>query len=211
MLLWKEWRETRFNFGIALFFLTGMVVSLPAERHLSDEFLLNAFVVLFCAGVALVLGCGAVAPEIESHTIPLLAARPKGRSTILATKYLVRGVEVLLIYSVPMLYKIIDGWDTRIPWMWWPPYPVVKYLLFSVAVVMFAYSGAFLFSALFRKQLMCALGSLVLVVSYFTLRGLSLRHKIYRVEMMETDIWLLALLCVAAFVASVLVFRAKDL
>lgn len=210
MIYWKEWRENRFGFLTALFFVSGLYYSLPPRHTLLDEYWLGVFLVFFGIAMAVVMGASAVASEVGADTTAFLLSKPAPRLKFLLAKYLVRAAEMVLIFITPIFFLALKSWDNRTPWMWTPPYLVQQYLLHCVALIVFIYSGAFFFSVLIRKQALCALAGIGLVALYFALRGMSVLHKVYELERVETEIYLLVLLSVVAFAGSILAFKLKE-
>ena len=210
MVFWKEWRENRFGFLAALFFIMGLYYAVPTERTLTDEYWLGIFLVFFGMAAAIALGSSAVAAEVGTETIQFLVSKPVGRTRLLMAKYLIRGAEATLIYTAPIAYLCIVGWQTRIPWAWSPPYLALQYILVSLAVILFAYSATFLFSVALRKQALCALAGIGLTALYFALRGMSVLGKVYRLEEVGMEISILVLLSATALAGSLLMFRQRE-
>ena len=209
MIWWKEWRETRFGFLITLFFVTGLYYSLPAQRMLIESYWLGIFIAFLGMATAISLGSGAVASEIETHTMNFLISKPAARTRVLTAKYIVRGVETLLVFVAPVLC-LIDWGDTE-SWKWARPYLFQKYILLGIMVIVFIYSGAFFFSIVFRKQALCALAGIALLAGYLAWRGMTVLQTIYRLERVDRDLFLLVLLSLGAFVGSLFLFKVKDL
>ena len=68
-------------------------------------------------------------------TIHFLISKPASRTRVLIAKYLVRGVETLLVFVAPVLC-LIDWWDTE-SWKWSPPYLFQKYILLGIMGIVF--------------------------------------------------------------------------
>jgi ABC-type transport system involved in multi-copper enzyme maturation permease subunit len=208
MVWWKEWRETRFGFLTTLFFVTGLYYSFPAQRLLIESYWLGVFIAFFGMATAITLGSGAVAAEIGTDTIHFLISKPATRTRFLTAKYLIRAGETILVFIVPVLCLI--NWDDLQMWQWVRPYLFQKYILVGIMVIVFTYSGAFLFSIVFRKQALCALASIALLVGYLALRGVNVLQTIYRLESVASELYLLALLSLGAFAGSLLLFKRRD-
>lgn len=210
MIYWKEWRENRFGFLTALLFVSGLYYSLPSRHSLLDEYWLGVFLVFFGMAMAVVMGASAVASEVGADTTAFLLSKPAPKLRFLVAKYLVRAAEVVLIFIAPVFCLAVKSWDNRTPWMWTPPYLVQQYILLCVALIVFIYSGAFFFSVLLKKQAHCASAGIALVALYFALRGVSILHKVYDLEKVETEIYLLGLLSVVALAGSIVAFKLKE-
>jgi ABC-type transport system involved in multi-copper enzyme maturation permease subunit len=210
MVLWKEWRENRFGFLAGLLFIMGFYYAIPTQRTLLDEYWLGVFLAFFGMATAIVLGSSAVAAEVGTETIQFLVSKPAGRSRLLIAKYLTRGAEVTLIYTAPIAYLCLVEGGTRRTWAWVPPYLALQYILLSLAVIVFAFSATFLFSVIFRKQVLCALAGIAFTTLYFAVRGMSVLGKVYTLERVESEICILSLLCVGAFAGSLVAFRKKE-
>lgn len=207
MIWWKEWRETRFSFIVTLVFLSGLYYSVPA-RHRVDTYWLGVFLAFFGMATAIVLGSSAVASEVTAGTMAFLISKPARRARFLSVKYVVRAVEVIALFAVPMAFLI--DWRDASGWAWAAPYLAQQYLLVAVLMVVFTYSGSFFFSVLFRRQWLGVLASIGLLASYFSARGMSVLMDIYGEHRIERDLWFLLLASLALFGASLLVFRKRE-
>jgi len=127
MVWWKEWRETRFGFLTTLFFVTGLYYSFPAQRLLIESYWLGVFIAFFGMATAITLGSGAVAAEVGTDTLHFRISKPAGRTRFLTAKYLIRAVETILVFIVPVLCLI--NWDDLQMWQWARPYLFQKYIL----------------------------------------------------------------------------------
>jgi ABC-type transport system involved in multi-copper enzyme maturation permease subunit len=168
------------------------------------------FLVFFGMAIALVMGAGAIAPEVEDETIIYLLSRPVGKTKYITAKYLVRGAEVMALIAVPLMCMVLPELGERADWMWVPPHLALQYLTAGLAMVAFTYTGAFFFSILFRRQALCALAGVTLLAAYLAARGMVVFRKLYDLEVIETDLLILFFLTLAAFGASALAFRLRE-
>lgn len=210
MIWWKEWRETRFGFLITLFFVTGLYSSMPKGRMLGEDYWIGVFLVFYSMAIAIVMGAGAVAPELASGTIVFLLSKPAGRAKFLTAKYLVRGGEVMLLIAVPFMCMILPDWEGHSDWFWAPPYLAPQYIAASMLLVAFTYSGVFFFSILFRRQASCALAGITLLGAFLAVRGIHAFRAVHNLEVIKTDIYIMVLLTAATFVASFFAFRMRE-
>ncbi len=210
MIWWKEWRETRFGFLTTLFFVTGLYASMPVNRMLGEDYWIGVFLAFFGMAIAISMGAGAVGPELESGTIVYLLSKPAGRTRFLTAKYLVRGGEMMFLMVTAFACMIGPDWDELTGWMWVRPYLAVQYIGAVMALVAFTYSGAFFFSVLLRKQVLCRLAGIVLLAAYLSAQGVSVFQKVYDLEVIATDVYVIIFLTAALFVASLLAFRMRE-
>jgi len=210
MIWWKEWRETRFGFLTTLFFMTGLYASMPMNIMLGEQYWIGVFLAFFGMAIAIVMGAGAVAPELASGTIVYLLSKPADRTRFLTAKYLVRGGEVMFLVAVPFACMVVPDWEGHSDWFWAPPYLAPQYIAAALALVAFTYSGAFFFSVLLRKQALCALAGITLLAAYLVAQGISVFQKVYDLEVIATDVYIIVLLTAAIFVASLLAFRVRE-
>jgi ABC-type transport system involved in multi-copper enzyme maturation permease subunit len=210
MIWWKEWRETRFGFLTTLLFVTGFYYGIPAHRELINDYWLGVFLAFFAQATAIALGSSAMGSEMTADTIIFLMSKPIRRTSPLTSKYIIRGVEVSLIIISPLTCMVLTDWENHTEWMWVPPYIGPQYLALSLAVVIFIYSEAFFFSVLFKKQALCALAGIAFMGGYTLLRGIPVMQAIHRLESIHTEIYLLILVSLFMFIASVLLFKMKE-
>ncbi|MBI5118042.1 ABC transporter permease subunit [Candidatus Poribacteria bacterium] len=210
MIWWKEWRETRFGFLTTLLFVTGLYYSIPAHRELINDYWLGVFLVFFGQATAIVMGSSAMASETTADTAVFLVSKPVKRIKCLIAKYLIRGTEVSLIIIAPLTCMVLADWEGHTEWMWVPPYIGPQYLALSLAMVVFIYSETFFFSVLFKKQALCALAGIAFMGGYTLLRGIPVMQAIHRLESIHTEIYLLILVSLFMFIASVLLFKMKE-
>lgn len=208
MILWKEWRETRFGFLVSLIFLSGVFYTIPANKTLMDEFWLVIFLAFFVAGLAIAMGSNAVAAEVDAGTAAFLLSKPARRTKFLVIKYIVRAVEVTIVFAVPMVCMI--DWTSRDGFMWVPPYLSQQYQLIGLLIILFVYSFAFLCSVIFRKQAWCVLASIGILAAYFSLRGVSMLQGVLEGQQIMGDLQILGLLSLAAFALSIWVFKRRE-
>ncbi|RJP65882.1 MAG: hypothetical protein C4532_16780 [Candidatus Abyssobacteria bacterium SURF_17] len=208
MLWWKEWRETRFGFLTALFFITGLVWTLPPTITLLDEYWLGIFLMAYTIGMAVILGSGAVAAEIDADTMQFIMSKPARRWSIIGTKYAVRLTETAAAFIVPVLIQI--NRDNVEMWMWVPPYLFLKYIACATLSVVFAFSITFLFSVIFRKQALCALAGISALLAYLGGRAMDVLKQVYESQPIDLELYVLTTLCAAAFLASLILFKNKE-
>ena len=190
--------------------MTGLYASMPMNIMLGEQFWIGVFLAFFGMAIAIVMGAGAVAPELASGTIVYLLSKPADRTRFLTAKYLVRGGEVMFLVAVPFACMVVLGWEGRFDWMWVRPYVAVQYIGAALALVAFTYSGAFFFSVLLRRQALCALAGITLLAAYLVALGISVFQKVYDGEVIATDVYIIVLLTAAIFVASLLAFRMRE-
>jgi len=210
MIWWKEWRETRFGFLTTLFFMTGLYASMPSSRLLVEEYWIGVFLSFLGMGIAIVMGAGAVAPELSSGTVVYLLSKPSGRARFLTAKYLVRGGEVMFLMVAPVACMMVLDWDQHSHFMFVRPYLAYKYIATLIALVAFTYTSAFFCSILFKRQALVALAGITLLAAYLSARGVTVFQKIYYMEVIGTDLYIIIALTAAVFGASLLAFRMKE-
>lgn len=211
MIWWKEWRETRFGFLTALFFMTGLYASMPTNRLLAEDYWIVVFLAFLGMGIAIVMGAGAVAPELASGTLVYLLSKPADRARFLTAKYLVRGGEVMFLIAAPIACMIIADWDGHTNWMWVRPYLLYQYIGSVLGLVAFTFTSAFFCSILFKRQATCALAGVTLLAAYLAARGIKVFQKIDYLEVVATDVFIMIALTAAVFGASLLAFRMKEI
>ncbi len=208
MIWWKEWRETRFGFLTALIFVSGLYFSLPERRQESDSYWLGIFVMFFGTATALALGSSAISSEIGADTMPFLLSKPARKSRLLTAKYVVRAVESMLVFVVPVLCLI--DWNDLKGWMWVPPYFMQKYILIGALSILLVFSSSFFFSILFKKPTHSALAAIAFLVAYFTSIGGTVLSKTYNMERVDPYVYILLLISVGIFAASQVLFRVRE-
>jgi ABC-type transport system involved in multi-copper enzyme maturation permease subunit len=190
--------------------MTGLYASLPANRAINEEYWIGVFLALFGMVIAIVMGAGALAPEVESETIVFLLSKPVGRAKYLTAKYVVRGGEVLLLLAIPLGFMSFGDWKGHDNWMWVPPYLSAQDSIAVLALTVYTFSGAFFFSVLFRKQALAALAAIASLAAFLSWRGIEGFQKVYDFEPLEADILIMVLLITGIFVASLLAFRVRE-
>jgi ABC-type transport system involved in multi-copper enzyme maturation permease subunit len=211
VIWWKEWRETRFGFLTTLFFMTGLYASMPMVRMSNEDYWIGVFLTFFGMAIAVVLGAGAFAPEVESETIAFVLSKPLGRAKYLTAKYIVRGGEALALVAVPLGFMTtLRDWEGHTGWMWCAPYLLAQDISFVLGIVVLTFSGAFFFSVLFRKQALSALAGITLLAAYLAWRGVGGFRKVYQFEPLEADILILVLLIAGIFFGSLFAFRVRE-
>lgn len=213
MLLCKEWIETRFTFLTAFSLMTGLVLSIPPGMNLSEQYWLGMLSIMFTQAVALALGSGAFAGERDAGTLEFLVSKPVGRFKILAVKYCVRFVEVALLFLYPVMIHRTRNQGFDMEWLRVPPYPFIRFAFFAVFLCLFVFSLAFLFSAILKRQALCALAAVGASLVYVAGRGMAIFQDIYYSyeRIPDREIYLLAGRCLACFLASLFVFRLKEI
>jgi len=210
MIWWKEWRETRFWFLTTLFFMTGLYASMPGGRMMLEDYWIGIFLSFLGMAIAIVMGAGAVAPELASGTLVYLLSKPAGRAKFITAKYLVRGGEVMFLVAVPFACMIVLDWKGHEDFMWVRPYLSVQYMGAVLALIAFTYSGAFFSSILFKRQAICALAGITLLAAYLSARGVQVFRKAYYLEVIATDVFIMVFIIAAVFGASLLAFRLRE-
>ncbi len=210
MLFWKEWRETRFGYLTILFFMTGLYVTMPMDRILIESYWIAVFQTFFAMAIAIVMGSSALAPEVGSDTIVFLLSKPVGRAKYLTTKYLVRGGEALSIVAIPFSVNVLRDWEGHSEWLWCPPYLSAQWILGIWGGVVLAYSGAFFFSVLFKRQTLAALAGIAFLAGHLVWRGVGSFQKVLNYETLEIDILIQVLLIAAIFGGSLIAFRVRE-
>lgn len=207
MIWWKEWRETRFSFLTTLLFVSGVYYSLP-DVELGFGYFRGIFLMFFAIAMAIIYGSGAMASEVETETAVFLISKPAGRTRLFTAKYLIRAVEVTLVGAIPLILLI--RWDDLQMWMWVPPYLMQKYMGLVALVVLFTYSVTFFFSIIFKKQAICALAGIAFMTAYFAVRGFLVLHKVYNLERVDGDFYLMIGLCIGVFAVGLITFRLRE-
>ncbi|RJP16028.1 MAG: hypothetical protein C4520_18590 [Candidatus Abyssobacteria bacterium SURF_5] len=237
MVFWKEWRETRFGFLVTLFFVTGLYYSLPNTSGLIEDYWLSMFLLFFGIGFAIVSGSGALSSEIEGGTLSFLVSQPLLKEKLLAAKFLVRGAEVTLIYCVPTVVELVKDtgpvlflarilnmaspsivahpafagvWDDRLQWMWVPPYLAPQYLLLSLLVVVFIFSGTLLLSTIIPRKVLPAISGVILAAAHFSFRGMAILQKVDSLEQVKGDILLLLILIPIMAISGIVLFSRSE-
>jgi ABC-type transport system involved in multi-copper enzyme maturation permease subunit len=210
MIFWKEWRETRFGYLTTLFFMTGLYASMPSSIALGEEYWIGVLLTFFGMAIAIVMGAGALAPEVESDTISFLLSKPLGRTKYLTAKYIVRGGEVLSLVAIPLGFMTFGDWEGFDNWRWCPPFWSAQNIIGVLVLIVFAFSGAFFCSVLFRRQALSALAGITLLIAYLSWRGVEAYQKVYHFETLETEILIGIFLIAGAFVASLIAFRLRE-
>jgi ABC-type transport system involved in multi-copper enzyme maturation permease subunit len=211
MIWWKEWRETRFGFLTALFFMSGLYASMPMGRMSNEDYWIGMFLTFFAMTIAIVMGSGAFAPEVGSETIKFVLSKPVGKVKYMTAKYVVRGGEVLSLIAIPLGFMTtLRDWEGHSGWMWCAPYLLAQDIGFVLGLVALTFSGAFFFSVLFRKQALSALAGIILLTAYLAWRGIGGFRKIYGFETLEADTLILVFLIAGMFFGSLFAFRVRE-
>ena len=210
MIWWKEWRETRFGFLTTLFFMTGLYASMPAGRMLNESYWIGVFLTFFCMVIAIVMGSGALAPEVGSDTISFVLSKPVEKTKYLTAKYIVRGAEVLSLIAIPLGFIAFKGRSGHREWMWCPPYLSIQDMGAAMALIIFIYTGAFFFSVLFRRQALSALAAIALLAAFLFWKGIGAFRKVYDFETLETELLIMVLLIAGIFAGSLIAFRVRE-
>lgn len=210
MIFWKEWRETRFGFLTTLFFMTGLYASMPGKIALGEEYWIGVLLTFFGMAIAIVMGAGALAPEVESETIAFVLTKPVGKAKYLTAKYIVRGGEAFLLVAVPLGFMTFGDWEGFDNWRWCPPFWSAQNIIAVLVLIAFTYSGAFLCSVLFKRQALSALAAITLLMAYLAWRGVGAYRKVYHFETLEKEILIVILLIAGTYAASLIAFRFKE-
>ena len=158
--------------------------------------------------MAISLGATAVSSEVGGGTMPFLLSNPASKSRLLVAKYVIRSLESVLVFLVPVSC-MIDFTDLD-RWMWVPPYLMQKYILIGALSVLLIFSASFLFSVIFKKVSYSVLAGIVFLAAYQASTGGKLLQTTFNLQRVDPYINLLLLICAAMFVASLLIFRVRE-
>jgi ABC-type transport system involved in multi-copper enzyme maturation permease subunit len=208
MIWWKEWRETRFGFLTALFLVSATYFSLPENRQNVEGFWLGVFALFFATVVAISLGSSAVSAEVGADTMPFLLSKPTGKTRLFVAKYLIRAVEAALVFLIP-IFSLMWG-EELTGWMWVRPYLMQKYIAAGALSVLLVFSGSFFLSIVFKNQARSALAGVAFLAAYLALMGIEIILATYELARVDGHVYLLAFLCLCAFVSSLVLFKKRE-
>jgi hypothetical protein len=237
MIFWKEWRETRFGFLTALFFVSGIFFTIPTGHDLEHQYWLGVILVLFSMGFALMLGSGAFASETGAGTLQFLLSKPAGKFRFLLTKFGIRGFETALIFLIPATIGLIRDsglmiflgrllnindpsslappalaarWEAQLEYMWVPPYLFPQYVLLGLLIIIFLFCASFFFSVLISRRVLPAMGGLVFFATFLSVRGMAMFQSVYYGEQVKEHILLLLASTLGLLALSTAVFAVKE-
>lgn len=99
-MLWKEWREQRWRFALALVVMTTLSASLVRAQLIGTT---EALIIVFGPvglAMALFLAMGPVATERTDRTWTFLTSRPIRKGDILRVKWFVGALQVVVVFAI---------------------------------------------------------------------------------------------------------------